>query len=35
MSRKTIASAMRQRRERNLFNRAHREASPAMPGPDR
>ena len=30
MSRKTIASAMRQRRERNLFNRALREASPAM-----
>jgi hypothetical protein len=30
MSRKTIANAMRQRRERNQFNRALREASPAM-----
>jgi hypothetical protein len=30
MSRKTIANAMRQRRERNQFSRALREASPAM-----
>jgi hypothetical protein len=30
MSRKSIARAMRQRRERNQFDRALREASPAM-----